>query len=57
MTGFVDQFLHVRRQIAAEAHLIPCYGVSEPENGGVERLAPEIQVPEQVSDLRIRPSI
>ena len=53
MTGFVDQFLHVRRQVAAEAHLVPCYGMYEPEGRRMERLAPEIQPREDFSQPRI----
>ena len=57
MTGFVDQFLHVGRQIAGEAQLVPCDGVYEPEGRCLKRLALEIQPFENLTNLLIWPSI
>ena len=57
MTGFVDQFLHVARQVAGEAQLVPGDRVNEPEGRCVQRLALEIQPFENLTNLRIRPSI
>ena len=52
MTGLVDQFRHVGRQVAGEAHLVPCYGVDEPENRRVKRLTAEIQALEDLAQVR-----
>lgn len=57
MTGFVDKFLHVGRQVAGEAHLVRCDRVNEPEHRRVKRLPLESKLLEKLTNLRVGPSI
>jgi hypothetical protein len=57
MTGFVDQFLDVRRQDALEAQLASRYRMDEAENRRVERLPAKSEPLEHLSYPRIWPSI
>ena len=43
MSGFVDQFPHVRRQVALEAQSVASDGMNETENRRMERLAVEVE--------------
>jgi len=43
MSGFVDQFLHIGRQIAREAHPVRCDRMNEPELCCMKRLPFESQ--------------
>ena len=57
MTGFVDQFLHVDRQVAFKAQPVRCDRMDEAQHRRVKRLALEIQPLENVADFAIGPSI
>ena len=51
MNGFVDQFLHVRGQVAAEAQLVARYGMDEAKHRRVQCLTLKIQTLEQLAML------
>ena len=57
MTGFVDQFPHVGGQIAAEAQLVRCDRVLEPEDRRMECLTLESEPLKDGPELRRGASI
>jgi hypothetical protein len=57
MSGFVDQFPQIARQVAAETQPVACDRVNETKHRGMERLAVEIEPLEYWPDLRVRASI
>ncbi len=57
MTGFIDQFPHVGRQIAAEAQPVVGDRMMESEHRSVERLAAKADPLEHGPELRRCPSI
>ena len=57
MNGFVDQFLHILRQIAFEAQPVACDGMNEAEHSRVQRLASKIEAFQDRPQPRIGASI
>ena len=57
MTGFVDQFLHVGRQIAGEAQPVRSHRVDEAKHRRMKRLTLETQLLQDKSNRRTGTSI
>ena len=57
MTGFVDQFLHIRRNRALEANFFTGYGMDEAQHRSMQCLAGEAEPLEQRPEVGLGASI